>query len=278
MTYEVLGPGPLDYLPCRYGTSRLIFRGPKRSLDPGYVAFLGGTETYGKFIPTPFPALVERAINQVCVNFGQLNAGIDAFSRDPFVLEAAARADVTVIQILGAQNLTNRFYSVHPRRNDRFVTASAVLKAIFRDVDFSEFHFNKHMLDHLYHVSAERFYTVRQELQEAWVARMLLLLQQIPGKTVLLWLADHAPEPASAYAPDGIGADPLFVTRDMIDRVSESATALVEVVISPEARSRGTEGMLFNEMEEAAAAKLPGPFAHREVAQALAACLNGLQT
>jgi hypothetical protein len=33
MTYDVLGPGPLDYLPCRYDMSRLLFRGPKRNLN-----------------------------------------------------------------------------------------------------------------------------------------------------------------------------------------------------------------------------------------------------
>lgn len=30
MTYDALGAGALDYLPCRYGTSKLLFRGPRR--------------------------------------------------------------------------------------------------------------------------------------------------------------------------------------------------------------------------------------------------------
>ncbi len=54
MTYMKLGQAALDYYPCRYGASKLLFRGPRRRLQGDYVAFLGGTETYGKFIETPF--------------------------------------------------------------------------------------------------------------------------------------------------------------------------------------------------------------------------------
>ena len=33
---------------CRYGNSRLFFRGPKGNLSGRYHAFIGGTETFGK--------------------------------------------------------------------------------------------------------------------------------------------------------------------------------------------------------------------------------------
>jgi hypothetical protein len=61
----------------------------------------------------------------------------------------------------GAQNLSNRLYTVHPRRNDRFLRASGILRTIYRDVDFTEFHFTRHMLDHLRCLSEDRFDIVR---------------------------------------------------------------------------------------------------------------------
>jgi hypothetical protein len=67
---------------------------------------------------------------------------------DPAIAEARA-ATAIVLQIQGAQTLSNRLYTVHPRRNDRFVRASGILRTIYRDVDFTEFHFTRHMLDHL---------------------------------------------------------------------------------------------------------------------------------
>ena len=269
MTYDVLGPGPLDYLPCRYGASKLLFRGPRRDLTKPYLAFVGTTETYGKFIETPFPALVERELGISCANFGQLNAGIDAFSADPFVMDAASEAQITVLQVMGAQNMTNRFYAVHPRRNDRFVSTSTLLRTIYREVDFADFHFNKHMLKCLKRVSPDRFAVVREELQSAWIARMRLLLNRINGKSILLWFSDHAPEDEGTGGTDDIGRDPLFVTREMMDEIAPSATTVIEVVATGNALSVGTEGMVFSEMDVMASSELMGPVAHQEVADAL---------
>lgn len=265
MTYDVMGLRALDYLPCRYGTSKLLFRGPKRRLDEPYVAFIGGTETYGKFVPEPFPALVETQLGVACANFGCPNAGIDVFANDPFVAGAAAEARATVVQIMGAQNMTNRFYAVHPRRNDRFVSASTLLKTIYREVDFADFHFNRHMLSRLLEVSPERFVMVRDELRSAWVARMKLILGQMRGKTILLWFAARTPDKPG----EGLGDDPLFITRDMINEIAPLATEVVEVVASPAARAMGSDGMVFSEMEAMAAAEMQGPAAHAEAAKAV---------
>lgn len=270
MTYEMLGPGALDYLPCRYGNSKLLFRGPRRDLSKPYLAFLGGTETYGKFIEDPYPARVEMACGATCVNFGLPNAGIDAFTQDPFVIGAAARADVTVLQVMGAQNMTNRFYSVHPRRNDRFVSASSLLSTIFREVDFSEFHFTKHMLSRLIEVSPERFETVRTELEQAWIARMKLVLGQIRGKSILLWFSHHAPISGDDAARYDLNRDPLFVTRAMMDEIAPFATSVVEVVAAPEQIDDAAEGMVFSEMESMAAKEMLGPVAHGACAAKLA--------
>ena len=64
------------------------------------------------------------------VNLGCLNAGPDVYLNDPEILRIASKADVTVLQVVGAANLTNRFYTVHPRRNDRFLHASPWLQTV----------------------------------------------------------------------------------------------------------------------------------------------------
>ncbi|MEM6304861.1 MAG: DUF6473 family protein [Pseudomonadota bacterium] len=274
MTYDALGPGALDYLPCRYGASKLMFRGPKRDLAHRYLAFLGGSETYGKFIKEPFPALVEKEIGEVCVNFGAMNAGVDVYMRDPALKDFASASEATVVQVLGAQNMTNRLYSVHPRRNDRFVAPASLLETIYREVDFSEFHFNRHMLGHLLMVSPERFEAVICELQQAWVARMKSLLGAISGRTVLLWIAMHQPPEAVAADQASMGADPLFVTKDMLSQIIPLVTEYVEVIASEDAIAEGTKGMYFGELEEPAAAEMPGPKLHFEAARALSKVLE----
>jgi hypothetical protein len=269
MAYVYPSDVSLDYFPCHYGTSKLLFRGPRQGLGQPYCVALGGTETYGKFVERPFPDLLAAGCDRKVINLGCMNAGPDAFLNDPVVLDIASGADLTIVQILGAQNLSNRFYAVHPRRNDRFLRASSWLQAIYRDVDFTEFHFTRHMLQTLYQVSPERFAEVATELQVTWVARMTQLLRGIKGKTLLLWMAGHAP-PAAGTAC-GPYTDPVLVHAAMIDAVRHHATAYLEVVTSAEANTEAVESKAFSSLERPAADNVPGPMAHREVADALQA-------
>jgi hypothetical protein len=275
MTYDVLARGALDYLPCRYGNSKLQFRGPRRRLDGPYVAFLGGTEFYGKFITAPVPALVESDLGVNCVNFGQCNAGLEVFVNDQMMVSVSSKADVTVLQVLGAHNLSNRLYMVHPRRNDRFVAPSGLLRTMYSEVDFAEFHYNKHLLRHLFEVCPSRFAAVRAELETAWLARMKMLIDMIEGKVVLLWMSDHAPlaQDSIVPAPD-LSQNPLFVSREMLDEIAPRVDRVVEVVFSREAMKARTEGMVYGDMDAPAAAEMFGPRAHGETAFALGPVLH----
>lgn len=271
MTLDSMGGSALDYLPCRYGNSKLLFRGPRQDLNVPYVAFLGGTETYGKFVEDPFVTLLDRQIGPTCVNFGCINAGVDVFLNDPFLPEAAHKARVTVLQVPGAQNMSNRLYAVHPRRNDRFVSATKMLQSIFPDVDFAGFHFNKHMLGHLQALSPDRYRIVEQELHEAWKARMEHLTQKISGRIVLLWVSERRPDDV-----DREDTEPMHVTRDMIEHIRSHVTEVVEVIPSQEALQTRCEGMVYNEMDEPAARQIMGPAVHQEIADSLYPVLHNM--
>ena len=272
MAYAFPGAGALDYDPCQYGTSRLLFRGPGCDLGGEYIAMLGGTETYGKYVQRPFASVVGDALGLPVANLGCMNAGMDAFLQDEAVLEIAAGARAVVVQIMGAQNLSNRYYSVHPRRNDRFLGATPLLRAIFRDVDFTEFHFTRHMLTTLHATSVQRFEVIAEELRAAWVQRMRALLVQIPGPKVLLWMGEAPPHSPSQRAD--MSLNPLLVDREMIDAVRGEASIYVEVRASLAARDAGTAGMEFAPLEALAASGLPGPLLHQEVAAALVPVLR----
>ncbi|PTV96213.1 hypothetical protein C8J27_1027 [Rhodobacter aestuarii] len=266
MAFEYAGSGALDYFPCRYGKSKLLFRGPRRDLTKPFVGALGGTETYGKFIADPWPALLEDRLEFPVVNFGYLNAGIDVFYSEPQIPEIAKSSNLTIIQLLGAPNMSNRFYAVHPRRNDRFLRASNLMRAVFDDVDFTEFNFTRHMLTSLQEFAPDRFDTLVTELRTAWIARMRGLLEKVTGPKLLLWVADyHAP-----LESDPLGPEPLLVSKDMVAEIAPLADGLVKVNPSTMARSTGTVGMHFAPLEEPAANTMPGPIVHQEIAEALA--------
>ena len=260
MSFELPGAGVPEDLLCRYGASKLMCRGPRRKLDKPYMAFLGGSETYGKFVDQPFVALVEQAIGTPCVNLGSANSGLDAYLQDPDILGIAAGARLTVVQVMGAQNLSNRYYRVHPRRNDRFLAASPLLKTIYREVDFTEFHFNKHLLGTLKSISPERFRIVQYELQQAWLGRMRLLLGSLTCKPVLLWLR-YGAEPSTP-----LGQKPLLVGRDMLDHLAEDIAGIIEVPVARTGESNELDKMRFGPMQAPAATHMIGPDTHRLIA------------
>lgn len=274
MAYAFPGAGALDYSPCSYAGSRLVFRGPKADLRAPYIACLGGSETYGKFIPTPYPDHLEEMLEIQVANLGCVNAGPEVYVQERELMQAVSRAAACVVQITGAQNLSNRYFSVHPRRNDRFTGPTPLLRALFRQVDFTEFSFTRHLMYVLQNHSPDRFAVLAEELRLAWVSRMKDLLAQLRCPTVLLWLAD-GPPPARGRQID-LGREPMLVDAEMVAAIKPLVTSYVEMVPGPEARAKGAEGMAFGPLEAAAAACLPGPAVHFDLAKRLVPVLRQL--
>jgi hypothetical protein len=261
------GAGALDYFPCRYGASRAVFRGPERDLSRPYVAMLGGSATFGKYVATPFPVLVEQALGQPVANLAAQNAGPDFYLGDRATLDIAARARVAVVQLAGTDTLSNPYYSVHARRNDRFLAASPALRALYPEVDLTDIHFTRHLLQVLHRTDPQRFQTIRQALQVTWLGRMRQLLAHLPPRRVLLWLADTNPSDAA----EGLGQAPLFVDRAMLAALRPNVTGLVQV-----APSNRPGDITCPETEAMQAACLPGAAVHASIAEALTPILSGL--
>jgi hypothetical protein len=261
------GAGALDYFPCRYGASRALFRGPERDLSGAYIVALGGSPTFGKYVARPYPALVEQAVGQPVANLGGLNAGPDFYLSDPAALRVVSRARVAIIQVTSADGLSNPFYTVHARRNDRFLAATPALRALYPEVDFAEIHFTRHLLTVLARTDVARFAQICADLQENWLRRMRQLLAHLPQRRVLLWLA-NAPPPQQWVGLDP-DPGPLLVTAGMLAALGPEASALVEAVPSPVAQAAGPAHMHVPQTEAEQARHLPGPAAHHEVAALL---------
>lgn len=268
------GAGALDYFPCRYGLSRATFRGPARDLSGPYIVALGGSSTFGKYVARPYPTLLEQAMGRPVANLGGLNAGLDFYLSDPAALRVASRARVAVVQITGADALSNPFYTVHVRRNDRFLTATPALRSLYPEVDFTDIHFTRHLLQVLARTDAARFAGLRATLQDTWLARMRQLMAHLPLRRVLLWLAD-TPPPAKAAGFEG-ASGPMLVDAGMLAALAPVTTTLVEAVASPTARAEGLARMHVPQTEVEQARYLPPSAVHDEVAAMLGPVVRGL--
>ncbi len=172
----------------RFGRSKQIFRGPRPNLKRAYVAFIGGSEPFGKFVSTPFPKIVQKYIHIPCVNWGTPSAGPGFFLKDPVLLEACSNAEACVVQAMDPVALSNRMYSVFPRRNTRLRGVSESLRALFPDVEFDDYKYVPALMRKLQATDEAAYRMVVAEQKSAWVARMLELLEDIETKKVLLWL------------------------------------------------------------------------------------------
>ncbi|WP_220747182.1 MULTISPECIES: DUF6473 family protein [Jannaschia] len=252
----------LDYDPCTYGVSRTMFRGPAQPLEAGFTAVLGGSEAFGKYIEDPFSDRLGNLTHRRVINFGVQNGSLDVFAQDAALMPVLSQADTVVVQAMGAANISNRFYSVHPRRNDRFLRHSILMETLFQDIDFSEFAFTRHMLCALRDSSPEKFAIVTQELAQAWIARMRLLLTRVPGRKVLLWIERPPQGP--------LGPEPLFVTVEMLQTLEPLIDNLVHCEIEEETEDHHLAELIFPETERASALASLSGRAHEQVARALA--------
>ncbi|WP_217360399.1 DUF6473 family protein [Ruegeria arenilitoris] len=275
MSYHESGATGVEESVCRYGASKLWFRGPKRALQVPYVACVGGTETFGRFVDSPFPAALEQRLKKQCLNLGSLFTGAGGLARDPEILSLMNGAEVCVLQLPSALNQSNRFYRVHLRRNDRVLEATSDLSALYPEVDFADVHFVRHLMSRLSAFSDARFEVVTAELRRAWAEALRTLLDNVTSRVLLLWLDwDHS----AAVGPDAHGvSDPVPITQAMIDGVSDGGVATVKMTVRPSGASDDLEDMLFGTMQQPMAEHMIGPATHRAIAERLLPAIRDLE-
>ena len=262
----------LDYGLCSFEGTKLQFRGPAVDMDQPFVAVLGGSETFGKYVTDPFPSVLGRWLGLPVMNFGVAHAGLSLFSEEQWLLDMASRADLTVLQVLGAQNMSNRLYSVHSRRNDRFLGVSPALREVFPTVDFAEINFTGHLMSALRDASRPGFELVVDELKWAWIQRMHRILSIIRGDVLLVWISDRRPAETRHVLGE---AEPHFIDQAMLDELGDQIIGVAEYV-RPQP---GTlDGKHFAPGEREAARLLPGPRDHAGLAEAVVDALSRTST
>ncbi|WP_254443674.1 DUF6473 family protein [Ruegeria atlantica] len=265
MSYHQTGSAGAGHAVCQYGESRLWFRGPERSLDTAYIGCFGGDETYGRFVESPYAAILENRLDRRCLNFGSLFCGVEALCGDAGLFNLMNGAKLCVLQAPGVLSQSNQFYRVHPRRNDRVLAPTAALVDLYPEVDFTNVHFVGHLMRLLQGYQDARFEVVADELRRNWVQKISTLLQKLDAPVVLLALKvlqnkDDVPTERG----------PVTVTQQMLDVVRSFTRECVELSAYVSGQSDEIEDMLFGTLQQPMAEHMIGPAAHKSIADALA--------
>lgn len=280
--YEKPDQALIDYDSYKWGRLEQLYRGPRPELSKPYLACLGGAQTFGRYVKTPFPALLEASLKRPVANFGTANAGPGFFLRDAAVIEAASKADLCVLQVMSARSLSNRLFKVKLSRNAQIEAVSKALEELFPHVDFETFNYAHNMLNQISDNDPESFLAVETEMKAAWVARTRSLLQSIQTRRVLFWFSERHPDnapPVTAEQPEL--KYPQFVDQGMIDAVAPLADTIVYCVTSagmPQSLLKDGETVLQTPfgMPVSENRYYPTPEMHEAAAEALKPAIGAL--
>ncbi len=161
--------------------------------------------------------------------------GIDARLADPLVPERARRAACFVMLLPPVGNMSNPFYTVHPRRNDRFVAAHPPLRRLFPETDFAEFVFTGHLLGMLAATCDTRFAVIARALRPLWLERLHLHLQALPPRGVMLHLPARHRIPLPLDDVQALCGEGRLVLRADLTRFNEAADALAGALAAVQA-------------------------------------------
>lgn len=196
------------------------FRGPPIRTSE-YIACVGAAQTFGRFAPLPFPALISRCLGIEALNLGRGGAGPGFHLSCPTLMTYINRARLVIVQIFSARSQSNSLFTVSGER----------VRGINR-VDGSE-------------ASADQFYTwlMRQDRELAsriinetrtnYVSAMTELLEAINAPKILLWFSVRRPEyeerrelPLARL----FGDFPQLVNRAMVEELRDHVDIYVECV------------------------------------------------
>lgn len=256
MTSEPIPFQSRPFIHCRYGASPLAFRGPKRPSTGRFIACLGGGETYAKFVQKPYCDLLETVLNIPCLNLSCPHAGPDVFLKDPAICALVSTAELTIVQTPSPVNLSNKFYKVHPRRNDRFTAPCKALRKLYPEIDFFEVNFCGHLIQLLSKIDPKRFRVIVAELHATWLNRMSELITLSSGPVLLLHLVKL--NAAGQKITEGTEAIPPTFYEYLAGRGAQILTVQAPVGQMEQKHVPPHEGPF--------AAEMFGPAAHRKIA------------
>ncbi|MCA8949712.1 MAG: hypothetical protein KDE27_09430 [Planctomycetes bacterium] len=273
--YQRLDAPQFDYELFEIDGLPHAFRGPAIDFDRPYVACIGAAQTFGRFAPTPFSALLAGALDIQVLNLAIGGSG-PALYRKPDLLRLLQGAHLVVAQVLSGRSVGN----------SEFRTEGGVEGVALRTGERTR---QEPLLAGFLRTEAPAFVErLVAETRANYVAEYRELFAAIGRPTVLFWFSVRRPDYVTGFGSmrELVGGFPQLVDGPTLSAVRGHASGYVECVsrrglpqrlwpaaTAVEGTRRGDDGCLYNDYyptpamhEDAAAALLPACRAALEAA------------
>lgn len=260
--------------------TRKWFRGPARPLPPEgpFIACLGAASAFGRFVETPYAALLEARLGLPCVNLGHGGARAPFYLRDQALMALLNQASLVVVEMFSARGTATAEIE-----NQGDASAFVRWRGATGGFTFADRFFTEALKAR----PAAEMAALREAIRAAYVAEMRELLAALSVPTLLFYFSQRAPE--AAFGLDSresfMGLFPHFIDRGVVEALRPRATEYCEFISStglpqplgvpgqaiarPPARPDGKRPLEVNRY-------YPSPAMHREAADVLAPRLAGL--
>jgi hypothetical protein len=210
----------IDYQTYQLDGAREEFRGPPVTGD-AYVACVGASQTFGRFVQAPFPNLIARALGIEVLNLGRGGAGPTFPLGNPLLLERINHARAAVVQVFSARSQSNSLFQVldhgmfgRGRGNPQPISAADFYTALLQEDE-------------------QLARQIVAETRANYVQSMTELLDAITVPKVLFWFSVRAPEYREQWRLPIhrlFGDFPQLVNREMVDQLRSHSDRYVECV------------------------------------------------
>src|SRR5262245_52319170 len=197
-----------------------LFRGPEVT-GSGYVSCVGAAQTFGRYVPRPFPELLGERLGLETLNLGSGGAGPKFFTSNDALMRYVNGGRYAIVQVLSGRSVSNRMLRL------RHYGSWGVRSTDGEHVTAEEFY--EQMLDG----GPELARTIVAETRHNYVREMIGLLNAITVPKILLWFAIRPPYYVEEYdkgVDHLLGAPPQLVDQRMIEKIRRYADDYVECV------------------------------------------------
>jgi LPS sulfotransferase NodH len=220
---ELDRPGGFDYELYRLPTvGTTTFRGPPVDTSAPYLAFIGAAQTFGRFVPTPFPRQIGARLGVPVLNLAVGGAGPRHYLTSNY-LELINGAETVVIQIMSGRSASNSLFD----NSDSGGLIGRVRgeQSTMRAEEF----FSRLGKTH----SQSRVKEIVDETRNDYVLSFVQLLRKIVVPKILFWFSIRAPQYDENYEniPDGfLGSFPHLVNQNMVRRLAVFSDDYIECI------------------------------------------------
>jgi hypothetical protein len=214
-------------LPGTDTSVRSVVRGPiPADLSADFIACVGGAHTLGRFVQSPYPALLQKQLGIPVLNLGHGGGKPEFYLQSKGFIEVINKAQCAVIQVMSARGSPNRFLTPTSHTHNMMKIAEGISSDK-----------NPLFVDNAYRKLLQQRdpETIREAINETrahWLSEMENLLDQISIPKVLFWFSVRTPAYVEGFdSPNALLGDyPHLVTDVMIDTLKAKVDGYVECV------------------------------------------------